>query len=70
MARGGLDRYSFAHDARADMERRLGRRMAARESYSLALALTEQAAERRFLSARIAALDDETGRHVAPIWNR
>jgi RNA polymerase sigma-70 factor, ECF subfamily len=48
-----LDRYHLAHAARADMQRRLGRHAAARASYQRALELTQQAAERRFLQARL-----------------
>ena len=58
MAAGGLDRYSFAHAARADLLRRLGRDDDARASYALALSLTRQPAERRFLEARLRALPD------------
>ena len=58
LADGGLSGYRLAHAARADLCRRLDRRDAARESYQRALALTRQAAERRFLESRLAALDD------------
>jgi RNA polymerase sigma-70 factor (ECF subfamily) len=54
--RGDLAEYRFAHAARADMYRRLGRAREARSSYDRALALTQQGAERRFLAARIAEL--------------
>ena len=54
---GELSDYRFAHAARADLCRRLGRRDAARLSYTRALALTRQAPERRFLERRIAELD-------------
>jgi len=53
---GGLDGYALAHAARADMQRRLGRAAAARLSYTRALELTRQPAERRFLEARRRAL--------------
>lgn len=55
-SRGGLDDYSLAHAARADLARRLGNTALARRAYERALALTEQPAERRFLSARLRAL--------------
>jgi RNA polymerase sigma-70 factor (ECF subfamily) len=54
---GGLDTYHLAHAARADMQRRLGLAEAARASYRRALDLTRQPAERRFLEARLAQLD-------------
>jgi len=54
---GGLDTYRLAHAARADLCRRLARREEAAASYRRALALTQQAAERRFLERRLAALD-------------
>jgi RNA polymerase sigma-70 factor (ECF subfamily) len=42
---------------RADFCRRLGNRGAAREAYQRALALTQQASERRFLGMRLAELE-------------
>jgi RNA polymerase sigma-70 factor, ECF subfamily len=57
LARGDLSEYRFAHAARADMYRRLGRANEARSSYDRALALTQQGAERRFLAARITELE-------------
>lgn len=56
LARGDLSQYRFAHAARADMYRRLGRNDEARSAYDQALALTQQSAERRFLTDRIAEL--------------
>jgi RNA polymerase sigma-70 factor, ECF subfamily len=53
---GALERYPLLHAARADMQRRLGRDDAARQSYASALALTHQPAERRFLERRLAQL--------------
>jgi RNA polymerase sigma-70 factor, ECF subfamily len=53
LLQGSLDAYHLAHAARADMQRRLGLREAARASYERALALTRQPAERRFLQARL-----------------
>jgi RNA polymerase sigma-70 factor (ECF subfamily) len=57
LARGDLVEYRFAHAARADMYRRLGRVNEARAAYDRALGLTQQDAERRFLAARIAELE-------------
>ena len=56
LKRGDLRDYRFAHAARADLCRRLGRAEDARGSYERALALTRQEPERRFLQRRIAEL--------------
>ena len=56
LARGDLVEYRFAHAARADFCRRLGRAADAQASYQRALALTRQEPERRFLERRIAEL--------------
>jgi RNA polymerase sigma-70 factor (ECF subfamily) len=56
LARGDLADYHLAHSARADLCRRLGRTAEARAAYELALALTEQEPERRFLERRLAEL--------------
>lgn len=56
LERGDLREYRLAHAARADLCRRLGRHAEAREAYERALALTKQAAERRFLERRLAEL--------------
>jgi RNA polymerase sigma-70 factor (ECF subfamily) len=56
LARGELAEYQPAHAARADLCRRLGRYREARESYDRALALTRQAAARRFIERRLAEL--------------
>ncbi len=61
LAEGHLDGYRLAHAARADLCRRLGRTDAARTSYEKALALTRQAAERRFLERRLAELGNVAG---------
>ncbi|MBV9102416.1 MAG: hypothetical protein JO060_02435 [Candidatus Eremiobacteraeota bacterium] len=58
LERGDLVDYRFAHSARADMYRRLGRRAEARAAYETALALTNQESERRFLRTRIAELEE------------
>jgi len=53
---GELSDYRFAHAARADLCRRLGRQDAARASYARALVLTKQEPERRFLERRLGEL--------------
>ena len=53
-----LATYRFAHAARADLLRRLGRSDEARAAYAKALELTEQEAERQFIEGRIAELGD------------
>ena len=58
LARGELADYHLAHAARADLYRRLGRADEARAAYRQALALTRQAAERRFLERRLAELPE------------
>ena len=56
LARGELADYHLAHSARADLCRRLGRTAEARAAYERALALSQQAPERRFLARRLAEL--------------
>jgi RNA polymerase sigma-70 factor (ECF subfamily) len=56
LRRGDLADYHLAHAARADLLRRLGRRGEARQAYERALALAQQAPERRFLRMRLAQL--------------
>jgi RNA polymerase sigma-70 factor (ECF subfamily) len=56
LERGDLADYHLAHAARADMLRRLGRVQEARQAYERALALAQQAPERRFLQMRLAQL--------------
>jgi len=56
LARGELTDYHFAHSARADLLRRLGRTVQARAAYERALALTKQEPERRFLQRRLSEL--------------
>jgi RNA polymerase sigma-70 factor, ECF subfamily len=58
LARGELQDYQLAHSARAELCRRLGRRMEARESYQRALALTRQEPQRRFIQRRLTELGD------------
>jgi RNA polymerase sigma-70 factor (ECF subfamily) len=53
LSRGDLADYHFAHSARADLCRRLGRLDDARSSYQRALQLTRQEPERRFLERRL-----------------
>jgi RNA polymerase sigma-70 factor, ECF subfamily len=57
IATGDLGDYPYAHAARADLLRRLGRATAARASYERALALTRQPAEQRFFRRRLEQLD-------------
>ena len=57
LARGELADYPHAHSAKADLCRRLGRTSEARVAYERALALSKQAAERRFLEKRLRELD-------------
>jgi RNA polymerase sigma-70 factor (ECF subfamily) len=56
LARGELRGYLYAHAARADLCRRLGRRDEARAAYERALALSKQGPERRFLERRLREL--------------
>jgi RNA polymerase sigma-70 factor (ECF subfamily) len=56
LARGELGEYHYAHAARADLCRRLGRSAEARASYERALGLARQEPERRFLRQRIGEL--------------
>jgi len=56
LERGDLRDYRFAHAARAELYRRLGKAADARASYERALALTRQEPERRFLERRISEL--------------
>jgi RNA polymerase sigma-70 factor (ECF subfamily) len=58
LARGELGEYRFAHAARADLLRRLGRRSQAMLAYRRALELSQQQPERRFLERRLAELED------------
>jgi RNA polymerase sigma-70 factor (ECF subfamily) len=59
LARGELARFRYVHAARADLLRRLGRDADARAAYATALQFTGQAAERRFIEARIRALGNQ-----------
>ncbi|HYB99209.1 MAG TPA: RNA polymerase sigma factor [Candidatus Limnocylindrales bacterium] len=56
LRRGELADYHFAHAARADLCRRLGRTREARASYERALELARQEPEKRFLERRLAEL--------------
>jgi RNA polymerase sigma-70 factor (ECF subfamily) len=58
LARGDLGDYLFAHSARADLCRRLGRVEEARDSYGRALQLARQEPERRFLAQRLRELPE------------
>lgn len=56
LERGDLADYHLIHAARADLYRQLGKTLQARESYRNALALVQQAPERRFLEKRLREL--------------
>jgi len=56
LSRGDLADYHFAHSAKADLCRRLGRRDEAITAYERALALTTQTPERRFIEKRLTDL--------------
>jgi RNA polymerase sigma-70 factor, ECF subfamily len=56
LARGDLNDYHFAHSARADLCRRLGRIPDAQTSYQRALQLCGQGSERQFLERRLKEL--------------
>ena len=56
LERGELSRFRYAHSAKADLLRRLGRTSEARDAYEMALRFTEQDAERRFIEGRIRGL--------------
>lgn len=62
LARGELTDYPFAHSARAELLRRMGRDDEAAVSYDRALALTAQGPEQRFLRRRIETLMAESRR--------
>jgi RNA polymerase sigma-70 factor (ECF subfamily) len=53
LARGDLVDYQFAHSARGELLRRMGKTEEARAAYERALALTHQETERRFLERRL-----------------
>jgi RNA polymerase sigma-70 factor (ECF subfamily) len=61
LARGDLADYQFAHSARAELLRRLGKTDDARAAYDRALALTHQDTERRFLERRLSELTRPCG---------
>jgi RNA polymerase sigma-70 factor (ECF subfamily) len=53
-AEGSLDHYYLLHAARADLLRRANRPLEAAEAYRAALALPQNAVERRYLERRLA----------------
>ena len=59
LAEGELVEYRLAHAARADLCRRLGQYVDAREAYERALELTRQEPERRFLERRLRELNNK-----------
>ena len=58
LADGQLKDYHLAHATRADMYRRLGKREEARQAYELALSLSQQGPEQRFLASRLKELGE------------
>jgi RNA polymerase sigma-70 factor, ECF subfamily len=56
LARGDLADYQFAHSARGELLRQLGRVQEARAAYEQALSLTHQQAGRAFIQKRLATL--------------
>jgi RNA polymerase sigma-70 factor (ECF subfamily) len=60
LARGELADYHFAHSARGELCRRLGRTDEARASYERALSLARQEPEQRFLERRLGELQRTT----------
>ena len=57
LAREELANHHLAQSARADLCRRLGRLLEARDSYEKALALARQEPERRFLAGRLREIE-------------
>lgn len=57
-----LDAYPYFHSARADLLRRLGRRVAAADAYRRAFELTSNEVERTFLARRLAEVEGEPAR--------
>jgi RNA polymerase sigma-70 factor (ECF subfamily) len=71
LGRGELRDYQFAHSARADLCRRLGRLEEARAAYERALALARQGPEQRFLARRLAELlRPRVAGHSPPVRDR
>ncbi|MCX4188022.1 RNA polymerase sigma factor [Methylophaga sp. OBS4] len=60
LSRGELQNYHLIYAARADLCRRLNRLDEARDAYKLALKLTQQGAEQRYLQHRIEELADKS----------
>jgi RNA polymerase sigma-70 factor, ECF subfamily len=61
LSEGSLERFHLLHAARADLLRRLGRPTEAAASYRDALALDQNATERRYLLRRLAEVVGEGG---------
>src|SRR5215831_7839819 len=57
LERGDLTEYLYAHTARADLSRRLGRSADAARAYRRALELVKQEPERRFIERRLRELE-------------
>ena len=62
LARGELLDYRFAHAARGELCRRLGRTAEARAAFERALSLTRQEPERRLLQRRLAEMEKVKGK--------
>jgi RNA polymerase sigma-70 factor (ECF subfamily) len=62
LARGDLADYQFAHSARGELLRRLGKNDDARAAYERALTLTRQDTERHFLEQRLSEIGDSRQR--------
>ena len=56
LASGNLTDYSFAHSARAELYRRLGKTDEAKAAFERALELTEKLPERRFIERKLREL--------------
>ena len=63
VAGGELDRYHLLHSARADLLRRMGRRVEAAEAYGRALELATNPVERAFLGERLREVSGPRGDH-------
>jgi RNA polymerase sigma-70 factor (ECF subfamily) len=57
LKRGDLQEYYLAHSVRADLCRRMGKVTEAKAAYKLALQLTQQIPERRFLERRLCEIE-------------
>ncbi len=58
LRRGELQQYTLAHAARGELLLRLGKNESARAAFEVALSLSSQTSERRFLAKKLAKLQD------------